>query len=442
MKIILPDKVKSIINILEQAGYEAFAVGGCVRDSVMGKKPHDWDITTSAMPQEVKTLFRRTIDTGIEHGTVTIMEDKEGFEVTTYRIDGEYKDSRHPLEVTFTKNLIEDLKRRDFTINAMAYNDRIGLVDEFQGMQDMERGIIRCVGNPKERFEEDALRMMRAIRFSAQLGYAIDEDTKGAIKELAPTLANISVERIQVELLKILISPNPMYLKKSYELGVTKIFLPEFDQMMETEQNNPHHCYSVGEHTLHAMNEIQADKILRLGMLFHDIGKPHTSSIDDNGRDHFYNHGSVGEELTKKILKRLHFDNQTIFLVSRIVLFHNIKIALTAKGIRRGIYKVGEDIFPLLIQIKEADSKAKSSYLKQEKLDGIAKMENLYQQVLLEKNCLSLKKLAISGKDLIAEGKTTGKEIGTTLQSLLAMVIEEPELNQKEILLKKAKELN
>lgn len=225
MQIKLPEKVEYIIHTLEEAGYEAYAVGGCVRDSLLGREPDDWDITTSARPQQVKAVFPRTIDTGIQHGTVTVMMGKEGFEVTTYRIDGEYEDSRHPKEVIFTANLIEDLKRRDFTINAFAYNDRSGIVDAFDGMEDLENGIIRCVGDAKERFTEDALRMMRAVRFSAQLGYDIEEKTKEAITLLAPNLKNISAERIQVELVKLLQSPHPDYLRMAYELGITRVIL-------------------------------------------------------------------------------------------------------------------------------------------------------------------------------------------------------------------------
>ena len=241
IKIEMPQAVKEIIERLESAGYEAFAVGGCVRDAVLGRVPADWDITTSAMPEEVKGLFSRTIDTGIQHGTVTVMKDHVGYEVTTYRIDGEYEDARHPKEVSFTSNLVEDLKRRDFTINAMAYNDRVGIVDEFDGIEDLEKGIIRCVGEAKDRFGEDALRMLRAVRFSAQLGFKIDETTKEAINELAPNLEKISAERIQAELVKLLVSDHPEYLRAAYETGITAVVLPEFDDIMKQEQNDAFH---------------------------------------------------------------------------------------------------------------------------------------------------------------------------------------------------------
>ena len=232
-KITMPPAAARIIDKLQEAGHEAYIVGGCVRDCILGRVPGDWDITTSALPYEVKALFRRTIDTGIQHGTVTIMDGDEGYEVTTYRLDGTYEDGRHPTSVSFTRSLVEDLKRRDFTINAMAYNDTDGLVDEFDGIGDLQRGVIRCVGCARERFGEDALRIMRAVRFSAQLGFTIDKETLDAISELAPTLDKISKERIQIELNKLLLSKHPGYFRILYETGITKVIMPEFDTMME-----------------------------------------------------------------------------------------------------------------------------------------------------------------------------------------------------------------
>ena len=272
IRITVPPKGKYIIETIQRAGFEAYVVGGCVRDSILGREPQDWDITTSAGPGQVKALFPRTIDTGLQHGTVTVMQQGEGFEVTTYRIDGTYEDGRHPSQVTFTSDLREDLRRRDLTINAMAYNDTEGLVDLFGGMADLEAGVVRCVGNPRERFEEDALRILRAIRFSAQLGFCIEEGTAAAIRELAPTLSRISAERIQAELVKLLVSPRPEYLRIAYDMGVTKVFLPEFDKACETPQNHPHHCCSVGEHILKSLEHVEPDKVLRLTMLLHDIG--------------------------------------------------------------------------------------------------------------------------------------------------------------------------
>jgi len=439
MIIQLPEQVEYIINTIMKAGYEAYAVGGCIRDSILGRVPDDWDITTSASPAQVKALFRRTIDTGIQHGTVTVMLEQEGFEVTTYRIDGKYEDGRHPKEVTFTPNLTEDLRRRDFTMNAMAYNHKTGLVDVFEGIQDMERKLIRCVGDPMERFTEDALRIMRAVRFAAQLGYAIEDKTREAVRKLAPNLKQISAERIQTELVKLVISPHPEYLKSAYELGITGVFMPEFDSCMETGQNNPHHCYSVGEHTLRAMQAAAPDKVLRLAMLFHDMGKPQTITTDADGIHHFHGHPSVSEEISTKVLRRLKFDNHTIDQVSRLVKYHDYKIETTEKAVRRAIMKVGEDIFPLLLQVKKADVEAQSDYQRKEKEEHLRDISRLYQQVIHQKQCVSLKSLAVTGRDLMEyAGMEPGKKIGEVLAYLLDMVVEDPSRNEKEVLLKEA----
>lgn len=444
MQITLSEQVKYIINKLEQAGFEAYAVGGCIRDSIMGKTPDDWDITTSASPFQVKKLFRRTVDTGLKHGTVTVLLDKTGYEVTTYRIDGEYEDGRHPKEVIFTKSLEEDLKRRDFTVNAMAYNDREGLVDLFDGMGDMQRKCIRCVGDPKERFSEDALRMMRAVRFSAQFGYKIEEETFSAIQELAPDLEKISAERIRTELVKLLISPHPDYLRLAYELGITKVILPEFDTCMETEQNNPHHCYSVGEHILHTLPLVSPDKVLRLAMLFHDIGKPLVKTTDEKGIDHFKKHPLESAELTEKIMRRLKFDNDTIHKVSRLVKYHDCMISLDTDmkitAVRRMISRIGEDAFPAIFEVNEADILAQSSYKREEKFAKLERVKKLYREIKEKQECLSLKDLAVTGKDLIQQGMKPGKELGVVLQNMLEDVLEDPFHNDREYLLRNLKE--
>ena len=440
MQIQLPDKVNRIIEALMAAGFEAYAVGGCVRDSVMGRVPNDWDITTSAKPEEVKNLFPRTIDTGIKHGTVTVMSDKEGFEITTYRIDGDYEDGRHPKEVTFTACLEEDLKRRDFTINAMAYNEQDGLMDIFGGMRDIQQGVIRCVGDAQERFTEDALRMLRAIRFSAQLGYQIEWSTKDAIRKLAPNLKLISAERIQAELVKLVVSPHPDYLRTAYETGITKQILPEFDLCMETAQNNPHHCYSVGEHILHAMQAVESDKVLRLGMLFHDIGKPQTLTIDEAGITHNKGHAEVGEKMTKNILHRLKFDNDTLDKVLKIVRYHDQEIGLSESGVRRAVNRMGEDFFPMIIAVQRADIQAQSDYMREEKLQRLAYIQELYEGICQRQECLSLKDLSVTGSDLIALGMPSGKEMGVVLHELLELVLDEPERNTREELLEISRE--
>lgn len=430
-----PISVMKIIETLEQAGFEAYAVGGCVRDSLLGRNPSDWDITTSARPEQVKALFSHTIDTGIRHGTVTVMLEHVGYEVTTYRIDGEYEDSRHPKEVIFTPLLTEDLKRRDFTTNAMAWNPRAGIIDEFGGMEDLDEGIIRCVGSPEERFSEDALRMMRAVRFSAQLGYEIEPATKAAIRKLAPNLTHVSAERIQVELVKLVESMHPDYLRVAYETGITRVVLPEFDLCMETEQHNPHHCYTVGEHMLHSMLAVSSNRYLRLAMLLHDIAKPEKKKTDEQGIDHFHGHQEASEEMAKVILRRLKFDNETIRIVSRLIGFHDYRFPAERRSVRRAVWKVGEDLFPMLLQVKEADTMAQSLYERAEKLEWIAKVEKLYREILKDRECLSLKDLAVTGRDLIRAGCAPGPELGRILNEMLQDVLEHPEHNNKEYLL-------
>lgn len=440
ISISVPQKGQAIIDAIRRAGFEAYVVGGCVRDCILGREPEDWDITTSATPAQVKALFPRTIDTGLQHGTVTVVMDREGFEVTTYRLDGKYEDGRHPKEVTFTPSLEEDLKRRDLTINAMAYNDREGLVDLFGGMEDLEAGIVRCVGNPGERFEEDALRILRAIRFSAQLGYAIEEETLGAIRRLAPRLSRISAERIQVELVKLLVSPHPDYLRTAYDTGVTKVFLPELDRCMETEQRHPHHCYSVGEHILHSLKWVEADRTLRLAMLLHDIGKPETETVDEEGITHFHRHAAVSAELAEAVLKRLKFDNETIRMVRKLVLYHDYGngVEPNMAAVRRAVSKIGEDAFSGLFAVKRADVMAQSGYLRQEKLERLDQWQKLYGKVMEQGQCVSLKDLAITGTDLIAAGWKPGRELGETLQKLLELVLEDPCKNRSEILMEEA----
>ena len=435
MKISLPEKVNKIIETLNDAGFEAFAVGGCIRDSLLGREPEDWDITTSASPQEVKELFPRTVDTGILHGTVTVMIGKEAFEVTTYRIDGEYENSRHPKSVIFTDNLVEDLKRRDFTINAMAYNEQTGLVDVFEGVHDLTHKLIRCVGNARERFSEDALRILRAIRFSAQLGYDIEEGTQDAIKAHAIDLSKISAERIRTELIKLIISEHPEKLMVAYDAHVTATILPEFDRMMKTPQNNPHHKYNVGEHTIKAICYCEPDKILRLALLFHDIGKIECRTTDIDKIDHFYHHASHSYEITKGIMKRLKFDNETMRFVLKLVKYHDINIGQSSADVRKAIYEVGEDIFPLLLKVKEADMMAQSELRRKQKEDILKNIKKQYDQILERQDCISLKTLAVSGADLIQAGRKPGKEIGELLETILKLVLEHPDWNQKEYLL-------
>jgi|GEM_PF-28279 len=318
-----------------------------------------------------------------------------------------------------------------------------GLIDIFGGLQDIEAKMIRCVGDPEERFGEDALRIMRAIRFSAQLGYEIHEDTEAAIRKLAPTLQKISAERIQVELTKLLISPHPDTLRDAYDMGVTKVILPEFDAMMETPQKHKHHKYNVGEHTLHALIEIAPEKDLRYAILLHDIGKPETLTVDEDGTTHFHGHPAVGEEMARRILRRLRFDNDTVAVVTRLVRYHDYGNDVTPdlRIVRRAVNKIGEDIFPLLFPVRHADILAQSDYLRAEKLENLELWKQLYEEMLEKKQCVSLKTLAVTGRDLIAMGMKPGRELGDMLQKLLELVLEHPEQNTREQLLEKAGEL-
>ena len=434
----LPDSVEKIIHTLETAGYEAYAVGGCVRDALLGLTPDDWDITTSAEPEEVKALFSRTIDTAIKHGTVTVRLNGKSFEVTTYRIDGKYEDGRHPEEVTFTKSLEEDLKRRDFTINAMAVNDRTGIVDLFGGQEDLKTGIIRCVGDPMERFSEDALRMMRAVRFAAKLDFSIEEETKKSISILKDNLRKVSAERIQVELTKLITSNHPEMMRTLYETGLTSVFFPEWDVAMVCEQNTKHHCFTVGEHTIEVMKHVRNDKIMRLAALLHDIGKPGMKRTDKKGHDHFQGHPQLSDVMADNILRRLKYDNDTIKKVCMLVRYHDERPALNPRSIRRCMREMNLD-FDDLFELKRADIAGQSDYMQEEKLAAVDKFEKLYHENLESGNCTDKKQLAVNGGDLIKAGVDKGPEMGRVMEKLLDDVIDEPSANTKETLLSRAK---
>ena len=435
--ISLPSKVETILRVLHGAGFEAYAVGGCVRDSLLGRVPGDWDVTTSARPEQVKALFRRTVDTGIQHGTVTVLLGKEGFEVTTYRLDGAYTDARHPDSVSFTSSLEEDLKRRDFTVNAMAYSPQEGLVDLFSGMEDLKTRTIRAVGDPMERFDEDALRILRAIRFSAQLEFRIEPATSAAIAVFAPRLKRISKERIHDEFCKLLLSDHPEYFHLFYECGITRELFPWYDEMMRTPQNTPFHCYNVAEHTLKVLQATPKDLIFRLTALFHDIAKPAVRTTDASGVDHFKNHGDVGAEMAEEVLRDYRFDNHTIEIVSRLIEWHDDRLRNpTPASMRRQIARIGEDIYPQFLLFTEADNAGKSAFAQDVFPAYRERVRSLYEQILKDKDCLSLKSLAVKGVDLIAAGMRPGPAMGEVLQAMLADVLEDPGHNTKDYLLK------
>lgn len=435
----IPDDVKRILNTMHNAGYEAYIVGGCVRDMLLGHRPYDYDITTSAEPLEVKALFAKTIDTGLQHGTVSVLMNGEAYEITTYRIDGTYLDSRRPESVTFTKSLEEDLKRRDFTINAMAYCIEDGVVDLFGGQKDLDNGLIRCVGKPEERFSEDALRMLRAIRFAARFGFEIDPSTEKAIKLMAERINNISAERVHVELTKTLCSDNPGYIKRLVDYNLIEHVLPEFMPNIDMPQNNPYHMHTVDKHTYNTLAHIEPIEALRWTMYLHDIGKGYTRTTDDNNIDHFYRHQEISVDLGRDILNRLKFDNKTKNRVLKLIEYHDYRFPATKKSTRKAMAKIGEDLFFDYIRVQIADISAQASDKLEERVMDLNQKKALAEKILADRECFSLKDLAVSGKDLIELGIQPGAEIGRILNILLESVIEDPLLNKKDILIDRIK---
>lgn len=424
-----------IIQVLNNNEYEAYIVGGCVRDGIMGIMPADWDITTNAKPDTVKMLFEKTVDSGVRHGTVTVIINGRYFEVTTYRIDGEYTDNRRPVNVSYTDSLKEDLSRRDFTINAVAYHPDVGLIDPFNGIRDIESAILRTVGEPEGRFLEDALRMLRAIRFAAQLNFDIDMGTQQSIKDNSYLIKSISSERIRDELTKILVSPNPEKFILLKDTGLLQFILPEFEECFLTQQNNPYHKYNVAMHILKSVSHVENDRVLRWTMLLHDIGKPASKTTDDKGVDHFYDHADNSIKIAKGVLERLKFENKTIQLILRLIKHHDYDIKPDYLYVRRAVVKIGEDIFLSLLKVKEADKKAQSPDKLTSGLENLSRIKEIYFDIKIKKQCLGIKDLAVDGNDLIDSGLVPGREIGGILKYMLQKVVENPELNTKEKLL-------
>lgn len=438
MKIIIPNKVEKIINILEGKGFEAYAVGGCVRDSIMGRKPSDWDITTSALPHEVQANFDKTYTTGIKHGTVTIVIEDDAFEVTTFRTEEGYSDFRRPDKVHFVVNIKEDLKRRDFTINAMAYSPAQGIIDFFDGMGDLEERVIRAVGSPEERFSEDALRMLRAVRFAARLGFEIDSDTAKGIRECASLITKISRERIREELTGILMSQNPDYMERLYELGVLKYILPELSLCFETPQNNPYHAYNVGRHTMEALKNSEPDINVRWAVLLHDVGKAFTRTTDSKNIDHFHGHEKVSEEIARKVMDEYRFDNESKKIITLLVKYHDWQILPEEKAVRRILNKLGEKVLRLLLLVKRADNSGKNQEKQDKGTAAIDRIEVLLDEIIKNNQCTTLNSLEIKGSDLISLGMEPGPLVGQLLDMLLDKVIDNPELNNHEQLMKEA----
>ncbi|MDD6572622.1 MAG: CCA tRNA nucleotidyltransferase [Thermoflexaceae bacterium] len=407
LRIELPKDVKKIIDTLTENGYEAYAVGGCIRDSILKREPDDWDITTNALPEQVKELFKRTVDTGIKHGTVTVMLDKTGYEVTTYRIDGEYEDGRHPKAVEFSTELVEDLKRRDFTINAMAYNEKDGLRDEFGGIGDIRKGMIRCVGNPEERFTEDALRMMRAIRFSAQLGFSIHRETMEAIKKLAPNIKKVSMERVQVELIKTLLSDRPENVELFAECGILEQILPHVDKVIKSPK-----------------------KVIVMKMLKNSVKTP----VMRYAALLYY----AGPEAAYETLRALKLDNYTTETVEKLIRQEAVPIKVNEIDVRQAMHDLGVDFIPMLRDFKRNIYKSKEEVMfipMGKYLTQIETVYKMYNEIVARGDCVNLKDLAVNGKDLIELGMKPGEEIGEMLNLLLRVVIEKPIENDRQVLL-------
>lgn len=441
MDITISDGAKSILERLNNAGFRSYVAGGAVRDLIMNKMPNDYDIATDAKPDDVKKLFRKTIDTGIKHGTVTVIENGEGYEITTFRKDGAYSDNRHPSEIEYVKDKRIDCLRRDFTINAMMYNPESGLVDFFCGRRDIRKHIIRCVGKPEDRFKEDALRMLRAVRFKAQLGFEIEERTELAIRKYAVLIKKVSKERILDELNKILLSDNPDGVRDLHRLGLLKFILPELERCFGEKQRNKFHIYDVGEHIMQTIKNTPPDLILRWAALLHDTGKPCCSSVDSNGIIHFYGHHRESRRITVDVLHRLHMDSNSIRDIALLVENHDYRVEPSFAAVKRMMSKTGADLFEKLLTLQKADNAAKNPELLPEKLKRIDGGLEIYREVLAKNQPYRVTDLVLNGRDLMEIGYRQGKEIGDTLKALLDEVIIRPELNTRAYLVKRAKEM-
>ncbi|MDF2632567.1 MAG: hypothetical protein K0Q85_1163 [Caproiciproducens sp.] len=424
MRINIPPQVEFIIKKLTAMGYEAYLVGGCVRDSILGLNPNDWDITTSALPNEIKSALSdcKLIETGVKHGTITVLIGQVPVEVTTYRVDGKYSDNRHPDDVRFTRSLKEDLARRDFTINALAYNHADGMIDCFGGAEDILNKQIRCVGEPTLRFQEDGLRILRALRFSSVLSFTIEENTSVSILKSCDLLDYIARERINCEFTKLLCGKNAEGILRDYRMVIEQ-FLPEISPMAGFEQHNTHHIYDVWEHTLKSVGAVEATPVLRLTTLLHDIGKPYCYTQDEKGVGHFYGHGEKSTEMAKKILVRLKYDSVTIDTVTELVKLHDLPLSAEEKLIRHRLNQLGQNKLRLLLKVKAADTKAQNP-IYWSRLDELHEIEAVVDDIIARSLCFSLKDLQVDGADILSLGIPKGPEIGRTLSTLLDAVID------------------
>lgn len=441
MRINIPMIPAALIQRLNDHGYEAYVVGGCVRDALLGNTPHDWDICTSAEPMEVIECFpdKNIAKTGLQHGTVMVIDGGEGYEITTFRTDGDYSDHRHPDKVTFVSNLREDLARRDFTINAMAYHPERGLMDYFGGQEDLKTGVIRCVGEAEQRFQEDGLRILRALRFAARFGFHIEEKTGKAMHDCKGLLEHIAAERIFTELKGFIVGRGVGALLREYRDIIAQI-LPPLAKMFAFQQHNPHHCHDVWEHTVCAVENVEPELVLRLSMLFHDCGKPDCFTMDEKGIGHFYHHGERSVELTRQMLARLRCDNLLRDQILLQVEHHDKVLPQTPREGRRFLKLMGKEGAFWSLAIHRADYMGQAPEMRPEKLARYENAKLVLAKLLEEEACFSLKDLAVNGRDLMEIGYTAGKELGKALERLLEAVMDGVCPNEREALLELAKE--
>lgn len=434
MNIKCPDYINTAFRLLEQSGFKAYAVGGCVRDSLMGKTPDDWDMTTSSTPEQTMEVFKyfRVIPTGLRHGTVTVIIDGNHIEITTMRVDGEYHDNRRPESVCFTTEIEQDLSRRDFTVNAMAYNHTDGLVDIFGGQDDLKKNIIRCVGNPDTRFSEDALRIIRALRFASVLDFGIDKDTSDSIIKNIALIDNVAKERIRVELVKLLCGTAVERILTDYKENIFNI-IPELRILDGFSQDTPYHIYDVWTHTVKVVANVKNTQELRVAALLHDIAKPECFTTDKKGIAHFKGHPELSAEKAVGILKSLRFPNSFIETVYKIILLHDMYPDGNKKTVARFCSKYSPDIIKLTLELMRGDTAGKNPEFAEEQFDSYRLAEKQIDEIIESNLCLKVSDLDINGKDIKAEG-FSGKEIGTVLNTLLELVIEEKIINKKEIL--------
>jgi tRNA nucleotidyltransferase (CCA-adding enzyme) len=425
LNIIIPEFALIVLHRLMESGFESYIVGGCVRDSVLGQSPKDYDITTSARPEEVVGIFESftVIETGLKHGTVTVMSAGSPVEVTTFRTDGDYLDNRRPSSVRFCGTLREDLSRRDFTCNAIAYSPQSGIIDYFGGLSDIENKIIRAVGNPRRRFEEDSLRILRAMRFSSRLGFEIDRQTSDDMHLCRSLLSNISGERIFAELSGILMGENAREIILQYH-DILSEFIPSFSDMAGFRQNNPYHIYDVLTHTAVAVERAEPRLCVRLAALLHDVGKPACYFEDADGVGHFYGHAEESVQIAREVFRRLPTDNFTKERVIKLIKYHDAPISPDHKQIKRMLLRHGEEFVSDLIELEKADALAQSPEY-HERIDRLRECGAMLREIVEQNECFSLRRLAIGGRDVISLGVPSGKRVGEILTALLSMVVEE-----------------